>query len=88
MTIQTVYVILLVLCVALAVTLGLFIYLTRKVNVMCDAVDYLLRKSDYQEGEIAGLIVQMTSGGRSGNVKQGYTERGGSGADAGEDEKQ
>lgn len=88
MTIQTVYIILLVLCVALAVTLGLFIYLTRKVNAMCDAVDYLLRKSDYQEGEIAGLIVQMTGGGRSGNAKQGYTERGGSGADAGEDEKQ
>ena len=69
---QTLYIILLVLCAAVVAALGLFIYLARKVNAMCDAVDFLLRKSDYMEGEIAGMIVQLPGGSGRGRGN-GYT---------------
>lgn len=74
---QTLYIILLVLCATVVAALGLFIYLVRKVNAMCDAVDFLLRKSDYMEGEIAGLIVQLPGGsGRGCESGNGYTGEG------------
>lgn len=60
---QTLYIILLALCAAVVAALGLFIYLTRKVNAMSHAVDYLLRQSDYQDGEIAGLLARISGNG-------------------------
>ena len=84
---QTLYIILLVLCAAVVAALGLFIYLARKVNAMCDAVDFLLRKSDYMEGEIAGLIVQLPGGSGRGR-RNGYTgeDAGSAGPDVCEDD--
>ena len=52
-------------------------------------MDFLLRKSDYMEGEIAGMIVQLPGGsGRERGSGNGYTgeDAGSAGSDVCEDD--
>lgn len=56
--IQTLQVVCLVFAIILVAVEIQFIGTVRKINNRADALDYLIRKTDYQQGEIEGLMAQ------------------------------
>ena len=68
MDVMTFYIILFILCIAMLALVAMYIYQTRKVSAICGTIDYLLRKTDYMEGELA-VVIRKGNGG----CGDGYT---------------
>ena len=60
--IQTLQVACLVFAIILIAVEIQFIGTVRKINNHADALDYLIQRADYQQGEIEGLMAQLPGG--------------------------
>jgi hypothetical protein len=72
--IQTLQVACLVFAVILIVVEIQFIGAMRKINNYADALDYLIQRADYQQGEIDGLMSQLPGGGIHGDAATQCTD--------------